>query len=250
MVGACDVIEPVAPGSRSKTMSSFRIAGFAGLFVLAALVGGTIIGSVAAASSPRTSSPPGGADPVVDTAPAGGESCADFRRAFAANLGVEESALAPAARAAAISTIDAAVANGRMTKAVADRLKVRIERADADGCALLAGRLARAGAVAGVARDMLTAAAEALEMSPAELRMALRNGKSLKDVALAEGVPYETVSAAVIASVKADLDAAVAAGRLRQERADRILERLERNLADGRLRDVRPAAPAGPATGS
>lgn len=230
-------------------MSSFRVAGFAGLFVLATLVGGTIIGSVAAASSPRTSSPPGGAGPVVDTAPAG-KSCADFRRAFAANLGVEESALAPAARAAAISTIDAAVADGRMTKAVADRLKVRIERADADGCALLAGRLARAGAVAGVARDMLTAAAEALDMSPAELRTALRNGKSLKDVAVAESVPYETVSAAVTASVKADLDAAVAAGRLRQERADRILERLERNLADGRLRDIRPAAPAGPATGS
>lgn len=231
-------------------MSIFRIAGFAGLLLAAALVGGTVIGSVAAATSPRTASSALDADPVDAAPPATdttGEYCADFRRAFAANLGVDESALTPAAKAAAIATIDAAVRDGRMSKAVADRLKSRIEKADGDGCAFLAGRLARAAAVVGVAKDGLTAAADALDMTPAELRAALRSGKSLKDVAVAEGVPYETVSAAIIAAVKGDLDAAVAAGKMRQERADRILDRLERNLADGRLRDARPA-PTGSST--
>jgi hypothetical protein len=216
------------------------------------VVGGAIIGSVAAATSPRADSPARAAAPngvaapaAAPAAPAGaaGEYCAEFRRAFAANLGVAESALAPAAKAAAVATIDAAVADGRMTKAVGDRLKARIEKADADGCALLAGRLARAGAVIGAARDGLSAAADALDMTPAELGAEVRSGKSLKDIAVARGVPYATVSAAVIASVKADLDAAVAAGTIRQARADRILERLERNLADGRLRDARPNAP-------
>jgi hypothetical protein len=235
------------------TMSRLRLAGSAGVLVVAALVGGTIIGSVAAATSPPAIPPGQGGAPLLATAPAAGatgEYCAAFRRAFAANLGVEESALAPAAKAAAIATIDAAVADGRLTKAVGDRLKTRIEKADADGCALLAGRLARAGAVVGAAKDGLTAAADALDMTPAELGAELRSGKSLKDVAAAKNVPYETVSAAVLASVKADLDAAVAAGKLRQARADRILERLARNLADGRLRNPRPVAPAGPASSS
>ncbi len=231
-------------------MSRFRLAGVAGLLVAAALVGGTIIGSVAAATTPRTTRTEPATAPVDAAAPAAGaagEYCAEFRRAFAANLGVEESALAPAAKQAAISTIDAAVAVGRMTKAAGDRLKARIDKAAADGCALLAGRLGRAGAVVGAAKDGLTAAAGALDMTPAELGAKLRGGKSLKEIAAATGVPYDTVSAAVLASVKADLDAAVAAGTIKQARVDRILARLEKNLADGRLRNTRPEVPAAPA---
>ena len=62
----------------------------------------------------------------------------------------------------------------------------------------------------------------------------LRNGQTLKDVAGTKNVPYESVTAAVLAAVKADLDAAVAAGTIKQARADRVLARLEANLADGR----------------
>jgi len=47
----------------------------------------------------------------------------------------------------------------------------------------------------------------------------------------------------VVAAVKSDLDAAVAAGTIKQAREDRILARLQANLADGRLRNLRPAAP-------
>ena len=85
-------------------------------------------------------------------APSRREYCADFRRAFAANLGVDESALAPAAKAAALATIDAAVADGSMTKAVGDRLRARIEAAGADGCALLAGRVSAIRGAAGAGK--------------------------------------------------------------------------------------------------
>jgi hypothetical protein len=238
-------------------MSTLRLAGIAGLLVAAALVGGTIIGSVAAGTAPRTTEPPAAGLAAPSPArPAAGtriaEYCADFRRAFAAELGVQESALAPAARKAAIATIDAAVASGELPKAAGDRLKTRIEAADADGCALLAGRIGALKAAGttrslGVVKDGLTAAAAALGITPAELGADLRSGKTLKAVAEAKGIPYETVSAAVLAAVKADLDAAVSAGTITQARADRILERLERNLADGRLRNARPSAAPGPA---
>jgi ribosomal protein S20 len=243
------------------TMSTLRIAGLAGLLVVAAIVGGTIIGSVAARTlQPTTpslaSAAAEAAVSAATAAPAGAkatEYCADFRRAFAANLGVDVTALAPAAKAAALATIDAAVADGTIQKARGDRLKARIEAADADGCALLAGRVAAirkaaepgtSRAALGVVKDGITAAAKALGMTPAELGAKLRTGGSLKAVATDKGVPYDTVVAAVVASVKADLDAAVAAGTIKQARADRILARLEANLADGRLRNARLAAPA------
>ena len=238
-------------------MSRIQVAGFAALLVVAALVGGTIIGSVAAATPPRAAGH-GAAVVAAAASPstgAAGEACATFRRAFATNLGVDESALVPAAKAASIATIDAAVAAGRLTKAAADRLKARVEQAAGTGCGLLDGRLARTGAAMGVAKDGLTAAAGALGMPPAELRAKLRGGAGLNDLATAKGVPYATVSAAVLAAVKAHLDAAVAAGTIRQARADRVLARLTENLAAGRLRNERPA-PAGaagsprPTTGS
>lgn len=232
-------------------MSTFRLVGSAALLVVAALVGGTIIGSVAASSlSPATRRDPAVVEPAAaaSAAPAAGEYCADFRRELASRLGVDESALAPAARAAAVAAIADAVADGRMTKAAGDRLTARLEAATADGCALLAGKLralkaAGAGQGLGVVRDGMSAAAKVLTITPAELGARLRAGASLKDLATAAGTPYPTLSAAVLDAVKADLDKAVAAGTIRQARADRVLDRITRALADGRLRAARPAAP-------
>ena len=236
-------------------MSTIRLVGSAGLLVVAALVGGTIIGSVAASTLSHASSPDRVApEPaaVASAPPAAAEYCAAFRRAFASNLGVDESALAPAAKAAAKAAIADAVADGRMTKAAGDRLTARVEAAAADGCTLLAGKLRALKAASGTAgglgvvRDGLTAAAKALGVTPAELGARLRAGASLKDLATTAGTPYETVSAAALAAVKADLDKAVAAGTIRQARADRVLERITRALADGRLRAARPGAAGAP----
>jgi hypothetical protein len=229
-------------------MSRLQVAGFAALLVVAALAGGTVIGSVAASTSPRVSATGTAVVPAAASPAATSEACAAFRRAFAANLGVAESALTPAAKAASIATVDAAVAAGKLTKAAADRLKARIDKAAGDGCGLLTGRLARPRAALGVVRDGLTAAASALGITVAELGAKLRGGTSLKDLAAAKNVPYQALTDAIVGAVKHDLDAAVAAGTIRQPRADRVLDRLRQNLAVGRLRNERAAAPAGPAT--
>jgi hypothetical protein len=91
-------------------------------------------------------------------------------------------------------------------------------------------------------RDAVEAAATALGMTTKELRTEFRSGKSLKDVAADKGIAYDTVSAAVVAAVKADLDALVKAGTIQQARADKILERLEQRLANGWTRKA-PKAP-------
>jgi len=215
-------------------MSGFRLLGFAGALVLAALVGGTIMSAVAAAPTP-SGGPAIGAPVAAPTAAAAGEYCAAFRAAFAANLGVSEADVTAAAQKAAASTIDKAVTDGALGAAAADRLKARLEGAAGGACGVLDRRIGKAALKLG--HDAMTAAAEALGLTRAELRAQLREADgSLQAVATAKGVDYATVSAAVLTAVKADLDAAVKAGTLAQARADRVLKRLTANLAEGRLR--------------
>jgi ribosomal protein S20 len=235
-------------------MSRSRVAAVAALLVLSAAIGGTLIQSVAAAASPGRPPAPDVAIQAVGpsaspalAAPQATPSaaCREFRAAFAAALGVDESALTPAARTAAKQVVDSALAAGRITQLRAQKLKTRIDQAAGDGCGILAGRSARVAAALGVIRDGIDAAADTLKLSRADLLAKLRDGQTLQSIAADAGVPYETVTAAVVASVKQDLDAAVAKGTIRQARADRILERLQRNLAAGRLRNEPPAASPG-----
>jgi len=231
-------------------MPNVRAIAATGAFVLAALVGGTFVN--AAAASPSAVAPPasggsgtvGAAAPPAAPAAAPSASCTTFRHAFAVNLGVAESALGPAAKAAADTTVDAAVADGRLSKAAGDRIKARIDAKDGAGCGRLGHFLHRDHGAFGVARDGLTAAAGVLGMTPAALRTGLHGGASLRDIAATRNVPYQTVTDAVTAAVKADLDVAVKAGKLTQERADEILARVASDLANGGFRHGDRGKPA------
>ena len=140
-------------------MKSLKILGIAGALVASAVVGGTLMSAVSAHpdTSPATSN---GTPPVAD--PAAGEYCQTFLDALAANLGVDVADLTPAARDAAKSTVDAAVANGDLTAAIGEAIKTRIDGADGTGCAWLGMRWQQAvrGAVTrGIGADLLQAAA-------------------------------------------------------------------------------------------
>jgi hypothetical protein len=214
-------------------MRTLRLLGLSGALVAAALVGGTVLSAAIAATPPPAAGPAAATPPTSEV----DEYCQTFRAAFAANLGKTEDEVVAAAKAAIDTTIDAALADGKLTAAQADRLKARVAAAPADGCGLLKGwRWRVTKAAIGLARDGFTAAADALGMSAEELRTALRSGSDLKTIAAAHGVPYETVTMAIVDAVKADLDAAVAKGTITQEREDRVLDRLERRLADGTWR--------------
>ena len=136
------------------------------------------------------------------------------------------------------------MADGRLSKAAGDRIKARIDAKDGTGCGPFGHFLHRGHRALGVARDGLTAAAGVLGMTPAELRTGLQGGASLRDIAATRNVPYQTVTAAVTAAVKADLDAAVKAGKLTQERADEMLARVASDLANGGFRRGDRAKPA------
>jgi len=214
-------------------MKNLRTLGIAGALVAAGLVGGTLISAVAA--SPRASAPPGTDSTLTNTANLASY-CTTWPPTFAAQLGVSVDKLAPAAKAATLAAIDAAVKNGNLPADVAAELKTRLNDANGDGCRLLGGFLAGIGrhAVGADARhDLLGAAATALKMTPEQLFGALRSGDDLKKIAADQKVDYATVTKAILAAAKSDLDALVSSGHLTQARANEMLSRLSDALASG-----------------
>jgi hypothetical protein len=211
-----------------------KILGGAAALITAALVGGTLIGSVLAA--------PGGSGANDPAAVLGGDEstdatayCQTFLDTFASELGVSTDELAPAAKAAAIAAITAAVEAGDMTQDVAERMIEKINEWDGSGCRWIGfklGHWAHHAARVEFMSGMWEAAADTLGLTTAELREALVDS-TLEEVAEAEGVDYADVVAAALASAKADLDAAVDAGTVTQEKADAIYERLETWLNEG-----------------
>ena len=147
----------------------------------------------------------------------------------AARLGVSPSKLRDAFRAALSARIDAAVAAGRLTPEQGARLKERIAAANGLGLGIRTAFAERQHALVGhlVARGKaLRAAAEFLGMTRQALRAELAKGQSLAQVARARGKSVDGLEAAMLAPAKAALAKAVANGRLTQQRADRIFERL------------------------
>jgi hypothetical protein len=210
-------------------MKTLKTLGLAGGLVAAALVGGTLINAVAASPA----SPRGTATDVVAQDTDAAAYCQAWKDAFAAELGVSVDDLAPAAKAATIAAIDAAVANGDLPEDIATRMKEQLANAEGDGCRLLGAGFhawGRHAARADFRLDWTTAASAALTMEPAELRTALRAGDSLREVAEAQGVSYDVVSQAILDAAKTDLDALVTAGRITRERADERLAKLTEAL--------------------
>ena len=149
----------------------------------------------------------------------------------AARLGISPERLREAFRSALAARIDAAVAAGRLTPAQAARLEKRI--ANAKGLWLGIGirkgfaQKHRAFVKRVAAKGHgLGAAATYLGMTRAELREELRKGRSLAQVAVAEGKSVDGLVAAMLARAKERASKAVANGRLTQQRADALLERL------------------------
>lgn len=215
-------------------MKNIRTLGIAGGLVAAALVGGTLISAaLAAPSSPSASA--SGADL------ANGEYCEAWQEAFATELGVSVDDLLPAAKAASVAAIDAAVAAGDLSEERAAALKEKIEAYDGGGCRFFGHPFFAGGhgLKAHFGGPLLSVAAEALGIDPGELLQALRRGDSLQEVASVQGKDYDTVKQAIHDAVKTKLDAAVADG-LDQARADEILSKLDEALAAGDFPAFRP----------
>src|SRR5476649_2232340 len=77
----------------------------------------------------------------------------------------------------------------------------------------------------------LSAAATYLGLTTDELRTRLQAGKSLADVATAQGKSVSGLEDALLANLKTDLDADVTAGRLTSDRETQILANAKTQIA-------------------
>jgi hypothetical protein len=177
----------------------------------------------------------------------------------AKQLGVEPEQLSDALRRAFENRIDQAVEDGTLSKETAERLKERLEAGDVP---LVGGPLLRPGHRGhgfghrlGLAlRFGLDAAADHLGLTPAELREALREGKSLADVARDEGKPVDGLVDALVGEQTERLDEAVESGRLTDAQRDELVsglrERIERMVEAEPLRGRHGLGPRfGPGSG-
>jgi hypothetical protein len=215
--------------NEDDTVKNIKTLGIAGGLVAAALVGGTLIS--AALAAPSSTNPSSSGADLADK----GAYCETWQKAFADQLGVSVDDLLPAAKAASVAAIDAAVAAGDLTEERATALKDKIAAADgSNACRFLGHPFAGGGhgPKAQFGGPLLSVAADALGMDAGALMQALRSGDSLKDVATAQGKDYATVIKAIHDAAKTRLDAAVADG-LDQARADEVLSKLDDALAAG-----------------
>ena len=125
-------------------------------------------------------------------------------------------------RARRTARVDAALQSGRISPARAATLKERI----AEGSICHRGHALRAK----LGRHrLLAAAAQFLGLDRAELKEALP-GTSLSALAEKQGKSVAGLKAAMLAPVEAKLAKAVETKRISQERADRLLDRLENRV--------------------
>ena len=158
----------------------------------------------------------------------------------AKQLGVEPSKLSAALKKAYEDRVDAAVADGSITKAEGDALKQRLE---SDGLPLVAPPLGfRHFGFHDHGPPGLPAAAKYLGLSETQLESKLESGKTLAQVAKDEGKLVDGLVAALRTDLKQKLDQAVSDGRLTKAQEEQVLA-----AADQRLNDlVNGKFPAGP----
>lgn len=175
------------------------------------LVGATLVGGIGLAAAQ-------GEDAPVRT----------FLGRVAEKLGIGEDELRSAMTEAQQDIIDERVAEGSLTAEQGERLKERIEE---KGLLGLRDRLAIRHHVRDqVGRLTGKAAATVLGMEPEDLRDELKDGKTIAEVAEEQGMPLDELTAALLPEVQQELNALAAEGKLTEEQADAIYERVEKNI--------------------
>jgi hypothetical protein len=164
---------------------------------------------------------------------------------FARHLGVSPAKVREAYQATVIDRIEAAVTAGRLTRAQADVIEARVKshpggpflfggprggfehgRFEHHGAFGHSGRFAHHGP------SPFDAAAAYLGVSDDALHKALASGQTLAQLAKANGKTASGLEAAMTASFRARLAAAVKAGRLTKQQAERFTQAVTAHLDD------------------
>ena|SRR5215203_417881 len=157
-----------------------------------------------------------------------------FLARVAGQLGISSEKLQDATRAAAIDQVDADLEAGRITKAQADAMKARIQKGEVP---LFFGGPHRFGdfghhGMPFSPHEHLSATADYLGLSVAQLVQRLAKGQSLADIAKAQKKSVDGLKKAIIDSATDAADRAVKDGVITEAQAKEGLKMLESRLDD------------------
>ncbi|HKG38601.1 MAG TPA: hypothetical protein VKB25_06395 [Conexibacter sp.] len=155
-------------------------------------------------------------------------------RDAAGRLNVSPGELRSALEGAFGDQLDQAVKDGRLTQQQADQIKQHVKQ---DGLPLggpagPGGHGMMGGPGHGPFGPGLDAAADYLGLTRAALARQLQNGKSLADVARAQGKSVDGLEQALVDEAKTRLDRDVADRRLTSDQRDQILREVQEHVAD------------------
>ena len=177
----------------------------------------------------------GGSGAALAAAQDSSSSGQSFLDSVARHLGISSQKLEDATKAAAVDQIDAALKEGKITKAQADELKARIHSDEFPPFAAPLfgprfGHFHRGGPP--LFGEKLSAAADYLGLTQVELRTKLNAGRTLADIAKARGKSVDGLKQAILDEAEKKLDQLVEDGELTQAEADEMLARLKSHIDD------------------
>jgi hypothetical protein len=147
----------------------------------------------------------------------------------AGRLGVTPTALQDAFKAALKDQVEAAVTAGTLTRAQADAIEARIAAGQGPG---FGGPGGGPDGMHHFGLEKLTAASTYLGLTEAQLRTQLESGKTLADVAKAQGKTVDGLVQALVDAQTAELAKAVTDGRITAAQEQQILAQLKQRVTD------------------
>lgn len=156
-----------------------------------------------------------------------------FKEALADILGVTVEEYDNAVEQARGQVVDEALAEGWLTEDQAEMLQWRWEQAPELGMRGMGRGFDKLGpGMLGRGDNLLSIAADALNLSTTELLTELQGGKSIADVATEKEVDTKVMVDAYITQLEENLDEAVSEGRITQNQADYQLERATERVTE------------------
>jgi hypothetical protein len=156
-----------------------------------------------------------------------------FKEALADVLGVTVEEYDSAVEQARGQVVDEAMAEGWLTEDQAEMLQWRWEQAPEMGMRGMGRGFDKFGpGMLGRGDNLLSIAADALDLSLTDLLTELQDGKSIADVASANGVDTQVIIDTYTTQLKENLDEAVKEGRITQNQADYQLERATERVTE------------------
>lgn len=194
----------------------FQKRRFAGILVMVLISALAVTGVATAAPNPQ-----------ADTAKTG--HFQDFLAKFAVNLGVDQDKVVAAFDATKKQMLDEAVQQGRLTQDQADKISARNDKPGWFGG--LAGKMNdRKPGLKGVVRIGKNDMATALGITQDQLKSELQSGKKLPQIIADHGLTTEQFHQKMLDIQKEALSKAVSDGKMTQEQADRLIQKMEQHF--------------------